>query len=68
MAIGKGQEAKYGVADGVLLVDQYLKHSSSCTRYVNARVSLKIEFDWRTFNFGKFSIVFKMSRVMQTSK
>ncbi len=31
-------------------------------------VSLKIEFDWRTFNFGKFSIVFKMSRVMQTSQ
>ena len=30
-------------------------------------VSLKIEFDWRTFNFGKLSIVFKMSRGMQTS-
>ena len=30
-------------------------------------VSLKIEFDWRTFFFGKKSIVFKMSRVMQTS-
>ena len=32
------------------------------------RVSLKISFDRKTFNFGKNSYIFKMFRVMGTSK
>ena len=53
---------KIGVAYGLLLAADF-EHGTE-----KIRVSLKISFGSRTFNFGKLSYLFKMFRVMGASK
>ena len=61
-AIGKGQWAKIGGCR-LFIVDSRLWGKGR-----KNRVSLKITFDSRTFNFGKLSYVFRMFRVMPALK